>query len=209
MDPGLHNRDVMLPAPVVDITVSDQALVARARRGNHEAFEDLVARYQGRIYRLAMRMSHNAEDAEEITQEAFLHAYRSLGTFEGQARFGTWLYRIAMNEALMRRRASRRRPSVSLEDLSARTGDAFLASRSTGADELVGEKGLVQRVREAMAHLDEAHRAALVLHDLEELSSEEAADILGVSADTVRQRAHRARIALRELLGPLDVRASR
>jgi RNA polymerase sigma-70 factor (ECF subfamily) len=198
----------MLQARVPDLAVSDEALVARARRGASGAFEELVTRYQGRIHRFAFRMCRNADDAEEITQEAFLHAYRGLGSFAGDARFGTWLYRIAMNEALMRRRAARRRPTQSIEELTARKGDSFLGAPVAAADDLLGEKGLAERVQEALARLDEPHRAALVLRDLEELSSEEAADILGISPDAVRQRVHRARMQLRAMLGPVEPLAS-
>ena len=103
----------------------------------------------------------------------------------------------------MRRRAARRHPTESIEDLSARKGDGFLGSRATRTDDLVGERGLVQRVREAIAHLEPAYRAALVLIDLEEMPSEQAAAILGVSPETARQRAHRARLMIRNVLAPL------
>jgi RNA polymerase sigma-70 factor (ECF subfamily) len=134
-------------------------------------------------------MSRNDADAEEITQETFLRCFRSLDSFHGDSRFGTWLYRVAMNEALMRLRAERRRPTQSLEGVQALAGDP-------SADDLVDDKRLLERVREALGRIDEARRAALVLRDLEELSAEEAGEILGVSPETVRQRAHRARLEL-------------
>lgn len=191
---------------------SDEALAARARAGSRSAFAVLVARYQGRVYRLAFRMSHNANDAEEIAQEAFLLAHRGIGSFQGESLFRTWLYRIAVNQALMFRRAARRRPAHSLE-LSTQSGAAEPVATSggdplEGADDLFHRKMLVQRVRDALAQLDESHRAALVLRDLEELSSEEAAAVLGISSEAVRQRAHRARLRLREQLGELVRSAS-
>jgi RNA polymerase sigma-70 factor (ECF subfamily) len=188
--------------------VTDEALVEEARRGVHPAFTSLVERYQHRVYRLAVRMSHNASDAEEITQETFLRALRGLDSFEGAARFGTWIYRIAMNEALMRRRSAKRRPAQSLEELRATVGDAVERPGSDappGADELLARRQVAERVRAALGHLDEAHRAALVLRDLEGLSAEEAADILGISPEAVRQRAHRARLRLRSELEPFLV----
>jgi RNA polymerase sigma-70 factor (ECF subfamily) len=167
----------------------------------------LVARHQDRVYRLAIRMSRNESDAEEIAQETFLLAYRAIGAFQGESRFSTWLYRIAVNEVLMRRRAASRRPLPLLET-SAPSDHAELVAAEDGeppdgADELVDRKRLARRVRAALGLLEEAQRTALVLRDLEELSAEEAAEILGVSPGVVRQRAHRARLKLRQELGDL------
>ena len=189
---------------------TDEALVARAVSGSRSAFATLVGRYQDRMYRLAFRMSHNASDAEEITQETFLLAHRGIGSFHGDSRFRTWLYRICVNQALMQRRAARRRPLhfVQPSDLST---DAELYPTADGppdgADELLHRRMLIERVRVALGLLDDSQRAALVLRDLEELSADEAAAVLGVSPDAVRQRAHRARSKLRELLGDV-LRAS-
>jgi len=190
-----------------DPAVSDEILAARARDGARSAFAELVGRYQDRVYRIAFRMSHNPSDAEEIAQETFLLAHRGMASFQGGSLFRTWLYRIAINQALMRRRAARRRPAQSLELLVSSSGDEPVAAAGgeppEAADELAHRKMLASRVHEALAQLDESHRAALVMRDLEELSSEEAADILGVSANAVRQRAHRARLKMREQLGDL------
>ena len=183
----------------------DEALAEQVQRGARSSFVLLVARYRDRIYRLALRMSHNPSDAEEITQETFLRAYRGIGTFQGEAKFGTWLYRIAMNEALMRRRSARRRPVESLDALGPRLGEVapLGAAPFEAVAALVDGKALAGRVREALEQLDTEQRAALVLRDLEGLSAEEAADVLGVSPVAVRQRAHRARLKLRDLLADL------
>ena len=183
--------------------VPDETLVARARDGARAAFAELVSRYQGSVYRLAFRMSRNASDAEEITQETFLLAHRGIGSFQGESRFRTWLYRITVNQALMMRRSARRRPVQPLDPslLSAVARPSMPGVEPPeGAESLVDRKALIERVQWALAQLDEAQRAALVLRDLEELSSEESAQILGVTPDTVRQRAHRARLRMRELL---------
>ncbi len=195
-----------------DAGTSDEVLAADARDGSRAAFATLVARYQDRVYRLALRMCHNPADAEEIAQESFILAHRGIGTFHGDSRFSTWLYRIAVNQVLMTRRASRRRPARSLEITNHDRGWPVASSSGEpveGADELLHQKILTQRVRTALARLDDAHRAAIVLRDLEELSAEEAGEILGVSAETVRQRAHRARLKLRELLVDLVSAAPR
>jgi len=184
---------------------SDESLARRAQNGEHAAFVVLVARWGDRIHRLATRMSHNPSDAEEIVQETFLRAHRAIQWFQGESRFGTWLYRIAMNEALMRRRAAKRRPTESLDALLPRFGDVGLAgdTMAEGADVLADRHAASLRVRQALAELDESQRAALVLRDLEEKTAEEAAEILGVSPEAVRQRAHRARLKLRDKLADL------
>jgi RNA polymerase sigma-70 factor (ECF subfamily) len=189
---------------VTDLTDSERLLSDRARLGAREAFEALVVRYQGRAYRLAWRMTGNASDAEEIVQEAFLRAHRAIGSFHGDSRFGTWLYRIVVNEALMRKRAAARRPTFSLEEAPDRGADVATGTdEAVSAEQLIDQKRITQQVHDALDTLDDAHRAALVLRDLEGLSSEEAADILGIQPETVRQRAHRARLKLRDLLGHL------
>ena len=173
--------------------------VARGR--SREAFSALVVPHQDRLYRLALRMSGNASDAEEIVQETFLLAYRNMASFRGESRFGTWLHRIAVNHALMRRRASRRRPTESLEVLPPAARVAVDVEVREATCELVDRRRRMQRVHDALDQLEPALRAALVLRDLEELSAEEAADILGISPAALRQRAHRARLQLRVLLG--------
>jgi|CZKU01.1.fsa_nt_gi RNA polymerase sigma-70 factor (ECF subfamily) len=198
-----------LAGPTTESATSDEALADDARRGARNAFVVLVARYRDRIYRLAFRMSRNASDAEEIAQDTFLHAHRAIGSFHGESRFGTWLYRIAVNEALMRQRSARRRPLESIDVLMPRFADvgATGGDQAESADELVDAKRVIRRVREALDELDADHRAALVLRDLEELSAEDAADILGISAEALRQRAHRARMKMRVMLA--DILADR
>jgi RNA polymerase sigma-70 factor (ECF subfamily) len=185
--------------------VSDEVLAAGARDGARSAFMELVVRHQDRVYRLALRMCRNEADAEEITQETMLLAHRRITSFQGDSRFRTWLYRIAVNQVLMRRRGARRRPLHSIETaITEGHAEPVVAAGGEppeGADELLDREMRARRVRAALAGLDESHRMALVLRDLEELSSEEAGEILGISPDAVRQRAHRARLRLRELLG--------
>jgi RNA polymerase sigma-70 factor (ECF subfamily) len=191
-----------------DFDKSDEFLAARARDGARSAFAALVTRYQNSVYRIARRMAHSASDAEEITQETFLHAYRGIASFEGGSKFRTWLFRIAVNQALMFRRSARRHPQQYLEASPYLSALAPVAADGAApddrADDLSDRKAVVERVREAIAQLDEAQRAALVLRDLEQLSAEETAAILGTTPEVVRQRAHRARLKLREQLRDLD-----
>ncbi|HEX3345558.1 MAG TPA: sigma-70 family RNA polymerase sigma factor [Polyangiaceae bacterium] len=190
-----------------EAVVPDEVLALRARLGEREAFGELFTRYQTRIHRLVSRMCPNPCDVDEIAQETFLKAHGGIGGFAGESLFRTWLHRIAVNQVLMHRRAAARRPAQSLEAWMASGGASPAASAggpiAEGGDEVAYRRMLASRVLKALAQLDEPQRAVLVLRDLQELSSEEAAGILGVSPDLVRQRAHRARRHLREQLRDL------
>lgn len=164
---------------------------------------------QGRVYRLACRLTSDT-DAPDVLQETFLQVYRHLPSFRGEARFGTWLYRIATNTALMLRRARSRRPTESLEAFLPRFDaegvhlatpvELQVASR---ADELLDRQTLADQAREVIARLPDLYRDAFVLRDLEEMSTADVAQALGVEPATVRQRVHRARLMLRGYLSDL------
>jgi RNA polymerase sigma-70 factor (ECF subfamily) len=187
----------------------DEALAARAAVGDDSAFEALVGRYQTRIFRLACRLTSDT-DAPDVLQDTFLQAYRHLPSFRGESQFGTWLYRIATNAALMHRRASARRPAESLDlfmpqfDANGRhaatPAELQVASR---ADELLDRQFLAGKARDVIARLPDLYRDAFVLRDLEEMSTADVARALGVEPATVRQRVHRARLMLRGYLSDL------
>ena len=188
----------------------DDELAARAAAGEERAFEELVSRYQARVYRLACRLTDDEGDAKDVLQETFLAAYRGLPAFRAEARFSTWLYRIATNAALMHRRARARRPTESLEAFLPRfdrdgvhaseLADLRAASR---ADEILDRTLLADKARAGLARLPGIYRDAFVLRDLEELETAEVAELLGIDAAAVRQRVHRARLMLRGYLGAL------
>jgi RNA polymerase sigma-70 factor (ECF subfamily) len=188
---------------------SDETLAARAAAGDDSAFETIVARYQGRVFRLACRLTSET-DAPDVLQETFLQVYRHLGSFRGESQFGTWLYRIATNAALMHRRSSARRPAESLDRFlprfdaegrhAATPAELQLASR---AEELLDRQFLAEKARDGVARLPDLYREAFVLRDLEELSTSDVARILGVELATVRQRVHRARLLMRGYLSEL------
>ena len=188
---------------------SDETLVARAAAGDDFAFETIVTRYQARVFRLACRLTSET-DAPDVLQETFLQVYRHLPAFRGDSQFRTWLYRIASNAALMHRRAATRRRAEPLDvflprfDANGRhactPAELQIASR---ADELLDRQFLANKTREIIAQLPDVYRDAFVLRDLEELSTEEVASALGVTAATVRQRVHRARLILRGYLSDL------
>jgi RNA polymerase sigma-70 factor (ECF subfamily) len=177
-------------------------LVRRAQRGDGKAFGGLVARYQDKIYRLARRMTETDEDAEDVLQEAFVKAYKSLPTFEGKSRFSTWLYRITVNLALMKLR-KRKIDAVSMDiPVSTEEGSVpreFENGRPDPLQRLVEQESRDVLDR-AIAHLPAGYRAVFVLRHVEELSTEETARILGISVAAVKSRLHRTRILLREQL---------
>lgn len=190
--------------------MTEEALVERARSGEEGAFDELVRRHQHKVYGLALRLSGDPTDAEEILQDAFLQAYQHLAEFRGDAKFSTWLYRIATNAALMLRRSRRHRTTESLEDYLPRfREDGRLArfdvdyARAGRVDQVLERGELARRVREAVDRLPDDYRAVVELRDLEELSTEETAAVLGLAPAIVSTRLHRARLMLRGYLGKL------
>jgi RNA polymerase sigma-70 factor (ECF subfamily) len=188
---------------------SDETLAARAADGDDSAFEAIVVRYQSRVFRLACRLTTET-DAPDVLQETFLQVYRHLPSFRGESRFGTWLYRIASNVALMHRRSSSRRAAESLDQFlpqfdAAGTHLATPAELQVAAraDELLDRQFLAEKARDVLARLPDMYRDAFVLRDLEEIPTAEVARILGVEPATVRQRVHRARLMLRGYLSHL------
>lgn len=191
--------------------MGDEVLVERARRKDEAAFEELVGRYEDKLYRLAMRFVRNETDAQEILQEAFLSAWRNLPTFEGRAQFGSWMYRVTVNAALMLLRSRNRHPEVGVDDVEPNAlNDAVAESGQTvrgnsdwaqRADEQLQSQQLRQHIQASVDSLPEGLRTVFLLRDVEELSTEETADLLGLSVPAVKTRLHRARLALREAIG--------
>ena len=192
------------------VTESDEALAARAVAGEAAAFDQLVSRYQDRVYRLACRLVGNDDEALDVTQEALLQVYRGLGSFRGDSRFGTWVYRVATNAALMHRRARARRPTESLErflpsfDGSGRhRGTPEELQVAAHAEDRLDRERLGRHAMSAIERLPETYRVAFVLRDLEELTTDQVAEALRLKPATVRQRVHRARLMLRGYLSEI------
>jgi len=171
----------------------------------------LLAHYRNDIYRLALRLVGNRADAEDIVQESLLQAWRSISSFKGKAGIRTWLYRIAMNAARMHRRAARRRPTESLQEVLPdfdQTVSEAMTGRDPGwiarADEVIEQRQSAHRVRAALQAISEKHGVILVLRDLQDGSTEEVSRKLGISPANVRQRLLRARRALRHRLEEID-----
>jgi RNA polymerase sigma-70 factor, ECF subfamily len=183
----------------------EAALVAAAKGGDIRAFETLVRRYEGRIYRLTYNITQNREDAEDSTQDAFLKSYQHLPDFQGDSRFYTWLVRIAVNEALMKLR--RRRPNEVSLDESIQTDEDVLPREiedwGPKPDQRFEQAELQGILARSIAQLEPPYRIVFQLRDIEELSTEETAQLLGLSVPAVKSRLLRARLKLRHTLDQL------
>jgi RNA polymerase sigma-70 factor (ECF subfamily) len=181
------------------VSADDQRLITASLRGDAAAFGELVRRYQDRLYNTVYRLLGNAEDAQDVVQDAFLNAYQSLDSFKGDAQFFTWLYRIAVNTAISFKR--KQRPALSLDGRNGQDSveppDTSDAARPGLALERREEE---RRVQQALNRLSPEHRAVLIMKEMEGLKYEAMAEVLGVPVGTVRSRLHRARTELRELL---------
>jgi len=196
-----------LPAPASDESPAEAALVARLRAGEEAAFAELVKAQGGRLLAVAQRMLRNEEDARDAVQDAFLSAFRALDRFDGAARLSTWLHRIVVNAALMKLRTRRRKPESSIEELlptfleDGHAAQPSVPWRDASEGEL-DRRETRELVRRSIDALPETYRTILLLRDVEELDTGEAARLLGVTTNAAKTRLHRARQALRALLDP-------
>ncbi|MGH2761935.1 MAG: RNA polymerase sigma factor [Thermoleophilaceae bacterium] len=175
-------------------TEDERRLVERSRAGDRAAFEELVRRHADQLYAVVVRFVADPDEAEEVTQEAFLRAWRNVGRFEGRSRFFTWLYRIGINEA--KRRAERRRPAAAVGSFEDDPLEDVLDWSE--APELRAEQSDLRRVLEdAIRALPLDYRAPLILRDVEGLSTQEAAEVMDLGDAAFKSRLHRARLAVR------------
>ena len=189
----------------------EEELIRLCVEGRTESFSVLVGRYQDRIYNMILRMCRSREDAEELTQETFLRAFEKIETFNGRSRFYTWLYRIAVNMVLTRRRRGGRVKFVSLsvccgEDrpLVAETQMADVADRREPQPEKTAmDEETARRVSDTIAELDDQLRSVVVLRDIDNMKYREISEVLRIPAGTVKSRLHLARSILRDRLADL------
>ena len=177
-------------------TISDAVCVRRLQRGDIDAFEILVRRHEKAIFNLAYRMLGDYDDAAEISQEVFLSAYRAIGQFRGEANFSTWLYRIALNHAITRRKSmnSRQKRLVPLD------GSEIIDEAQVGPSETLEKKERRERVQSALNELEPEDASVILLRDLQDISYEDVARMLEIPVGTVKSRLHRARQALKARL---------
>ncbi len=182
----------------------DKELVAKAKKGDRQAFGRLVERYQQRVYALSYGIVRQREDAWDVAQEAFVKAYRNLGRFEGNSAFYTWMYRIAYNLSIDALRDRARRETVDLDE-NRRIEEALAKSGKSPMehpDEMAARRELSSVLQTAMRKLSDKHRAIIVLREIQGLSYEEMAEVLGISKGTVMSRLFHARQNLQTLLAP-------
>lgn len=188
-------------APIAAPT--DEELVKLARDGDAEAFDVLFERYKERVYRAVYHLTANREDTNDLVQESFIKAYRSLRGFKGNCSFYTWVYRIAVNTALNFTKHRAHYPKLSLEMMDDEAQDSEVFKRfkqQRTAPEEIGLTELQERLNKALLKLSESHRAVVVLHDIEGLSHEAIAKIMKCSEGTVRSRLYYAHQELQGLL---------
>jgi len=191
------------PTTSVPAGFDESALVAQAKAGDQNAFAELVNKYERKIYRLAKNITRNDEDAEDVLQDAFLKAYTHLDNFKGDSKFYTWIVRIAVNEALMRLRKRKTDRTVPLDEpveLGEETVQREIAVWEDNPEQQYSQEEWRRILDEAVESLKPDFRTVFVLRDIEELSTEETAETLGISVPAVKSRLLRARLALRERL---------
>ena len=180
----------------------DLALIELVLAGDRRAFEPLVRKHERRVFRVALAVLGNVEDAEEAMQDSFIKAYRHLAQFRGESRFTTWLTRIAVNEALQKRQA--RKESISLNEspeVESRSLPGRFEPWTADPEKLYGKLEIRHLVEGAIQALPPIYRETLVLRDIEEMRAEEAAEALGITVPALKSRLLRARLLLRESLG--------
>lgn len=185
--------------------ISDERLVEKAKLGDYSAFEELVARYQGRVYGLAYRLTRNTMDAEDALQDAFLQVFQKITDFRGESAFSSWLYKIALNAAFMKLRKRQRQREESFEEAMPKfredgsyAGMVAKFSISPEDEALKAEaKGVIE---EAIDKLPEEYKMVLLLRDVDGFSAPEASEMLGLSIPAIKSRLHRARLFVRQTL---------
>lgn len=182
-------------AAVVDAALDDRRIVARARDGDADAFEELVRLHSGPVFRMLTRVIGDATAAEDVAQEAFVRAWKALPSFRAEAKFSTWLYRIAMNEAYRLLAREQRQTTLPFDDVLHQIPDL-------SADPLASAQHaeLEARLEQCIAQLPAQYRVCVVLRDIEGLTNEEAAGVLDLNLRNFKSRLHRGRMAVRKLL---------
>jgi RNA polymerase sigma-70 factor, ECF subfamily len=174
---------------------ADLELAKRCREGDADAFEELYRQHAGRLFNLACRMAGSMQEAEDLLQEVFLHAYRKLGSFRGDSSLGTWLYRLGMNQCLDHLRGRQAKMNQATDSLD-EDGAAEPAAPMPATPSAVNRMDLER----AIGRLPHGCRAAFLLHDVEGFEHHEVATILGVSEGTSKSQVHKARMKLRMML---------
>lgn len=193
------------------MTLRERMLIRRVQQRDERAFEELMRLYQHKVYNLVYRFLGSQEEAEDVAQEVFVTVFKSIDTFRGEAKFSTWLYRIAANHCKNRLKYLGRRHHKSTDELTEATERELVDSQPLairphvdGPDAVLEGLELERTVQAGIAQLDEEHRTLVILRDVEDLSYEEISNITGLELGTVKSRLHRARMALKDYMAKLN-----
>lgn len=180
----------------------DTALVEAFKGGDQEAFSELLSRYSQKVHNLAIRITRNPEDAEEVLQDVFVTIYRKINKFEGKSAFSSWLYRITANTAFMKLRKRKQSPHCSLEEVAQPDRENWVGERSDTSDVNVicSKHELRDEIERAVSKLPGEYKVIFVLRDIDGLSNQEVGEILNLSVPAVKSRLHRSRLMLRKRL---------
>jgi RNA polymerase sigma-70 factor (ECF subfamily) len=194
------------PAPgPFHMTLRERLLIRRLQQRDEKAFEEVVRLYEHKVYNLVYRMLGNREEAEDVAQEVFVTVFKSIDSFRGEAKFSTWLYRIAANHCKNRMKYLGRRSykaTGELDEAAEREmhANGTIRPHVDGPDAVLEGLQLERMVQDGIASLEEEHRELIVLRDVEDLSYEEIGSITGLADGTVKSRLHRARLALKDYM---------
>lgn len=182
--------------------INDIDLVESFRAGESASFLELLNRYTQKVHNLAMRITRNPEDAEEVLQDVFVTVYKKIDKFEGKSAFSSWLYRITVNTSFMKLRKRRQNQSISLEEISPSVRESWVSDRSDQSDInfICSRHELRNELERAVSKLPGEYRVIFVLRDIDGLSNQEVGEILNLSVPAVKSRLHRSRLMLRKRL---------
>jgi RNA polymerase sigma-70 factor (ECF subfamily) len=182
--------------------VSDLELVAKIKCGDDLAFQEIMGRYTQKVYNLAMRLTRNVEDTEEVLQDVFVTVYKKINSFEGKSQFSSWLYRVTANTAFMKLRRRKNTESVSFEEVSGDVKENLVgqAPDETSIDYMSTKHELRSLLESSIQRLPSEYRNIFILRDVDGLSNEEVGEMLSLTVPAVKSRLHRARLILRKRL---------
>ncbi len=181
---------------------SDNQLIEEFKRGSQISFEELISRYAGKAFSLALRLTRNQEDAEEVLQDVFVTVARKISNFEGKSSFSSWLYRVTVNAALMKLRKRKQDQSVLIEDVQPQVQEAVIAKsvEKSATEHDASRTEVAEALEDAIRRLPDEYRPVFVLRDVDGLTSGEVSKILNLTIPAVKSRLHRSRMMLRRKL---------
>jgi RNA polymerase sigma-70 factor (ECF subfamily) len=183
---------------------TDRQLITEIKKHDESCFEELINRYSTKIFNLAMRITRNQEDAEDVLQEVCTTVFTKISSFEGKSQFSSWLYRVATNSSFMKIRSRKRRRTVSIEDIEPSGQQNWGSNRAelTDIDTMSTRHELREAIERAVDELPREYKAIFVLRDIDGLSNQSVSEVLELSVPAVKSRLHRSRLLMREKLQP-------